>query len=445
MRFHARVFVVLASIVVVLVAGLSVAPGLTPDTSVHVIPDDIAHRDATCNSSLPDVSAQMQAWLDSLPNNAVAELGVDQCYRLELPVTIGAKTNVRFDGRGSTFASLTDGCAGRQVAKKRFTSCQFPSPDPRAKDWPRGRYHLRIAGNKDVTVENLRIEGGKNRPGYDAAYEAQHGVWITSNDDGVLLDNVTIDHVWGDFVNIAAHHRPHEIATPQDITIRNSHFGLDRPYMGSGRQGVAIGAGENIHVEHNVIQYSSRSAVDIEPLSTGAILREIYFDNNVFGTHGNNLFANHPYGHADPVIDGIYFRWNELIGTTLRVDSVVAHLERINAKDPATFRRHNYQFIGNHSDALNATGGCPDGMWSMRLWGIDGVVVKDNTQPFPKRRCMHLLEEAKVRDSRVTGNTARDAASITKRYYQSFNVCESDNYTGRPLSRERSRIAPACT
>ena len=43
----------------------------------------------------------------------------------------------------------------------------------------------------------------------------------------------------------------------------------------------------------------------------------------------------------------------------------------------------------------------------MRLWGIEGVVIRDNTQPVGQNRCMHLLEEAKVRNSRVTGNAAR--------------------------------------
>src|SRR5207249_2333279 len=142
----------------------------------------------------------------------------------------------------------------------------------------------------------------------------------------------------------------------------------------------------------------SRSAVDIEPVSTGSLLKEIYFDDNLFGKHGNNFFANHPYGDANPVIDGVYFRRNVLRGTPLRIDSVVAHVERINAKDPASFRRHNYQFIGNRSDTTYARGGCPSGSWTMRLWGIDGVVVQGNVQPLGEDRCMSMVDAAKVRN-----------------------------------------------
>jgi hypothetical protein len=445
MGFRTRVFVMLASAVLVLVAGFSVVPALTADSSVHFVPASIAHR-ATCDTSQPDVSAQMQKWLDSLPNNSVAELGVNQCYRLELPVTIGAKTNLVFDGRGSTFASLTDGCAGTRIGPRQFTNCKFRSPDSRnASDWPQDRYHLRIFGNRNLFVENLRIEGGKSKPGYDTDYAFQHGIIITGGADGIVVDNVAVDHVWGDFVSVAAHRTDTAIKTPQNITIQNSHFGLDRPYMGSGRQGFAINQGVNIHVHNNVIQYSSRSAVDIEPDGNGALLKEISFDDNVFGKHGNNLFSNHPYGDGDPVIDGIYFRRNQLTGTPLSVSSVVANFSAINSSDPSTFRRHNYQFIDNHSDTPNSTGGCPDGQWSMRLFGIDGVIVQGNTQPFPDDRCMHLLDAAKLRNSRVTGNTSLGAESITKRYYQSTNNCESDNYTGQPLAWERSQMAPACT
>ena len=110
---------------------------------------------------------------------------------------------------------------------------------------------------------------------------------------------------------------------------RNSHFGLDRNYMGSGRQGISIQEGEHIFVHNNVIQYSSRSAVDIEPDSSGATLNDIHFEHNTFGPHGNNLFANHNYGNANPVIDGIYIRDNTLIGTSLDVTELKEAEEKV--------------------------------------------------------------------------------------------------------------------
>jgi hypothetical protein len=438
MGVRARLVVLAASAVAVVAGGLGVAPALTQTGAVRVIPGNIAHA-ATCDPSLPDVSAQLQAWLDSLPNRSVAQLGANQCYHSEYPITIGAKTNVIFDGNGSTLAAFTDGCDGRRIGTQHFVKCKYPAPAdasaPIRDDWPQSRYHVRLEGNKYLTVENLHIEGGKTRPGYDLDYAFQNGIEITGTADGTVLDNVTVDHVWGDFVHFSEHVRRR--TTPQHVTIEHSHFGLDRPFMGSGRQGIDIGEGAYLYVHDNVIQYSSRSAVDIEPTSSGALLREIYFDHNVFGPHGNNLFADHSYGKADPVVDGIYFRYNELDGTGLQVDSVVPDLSKITARDAATYNRHNYQFIGNRSDTQIAKGGCPGTThtdWAMRLWGIDGIVIQDNVQPVGKDRCMALFDAAKVAHLRATGNTVKYAVSTAVRYYQSYDVCEANNRVGNPVS-----------
>ncbi len=70
--------------------------------------------------------------------------------------------------------------------------------------------------------------------------------------------------------------------------------------MGTGRQGITIGIGTNLHIENNVIQYSSRSAIDIEPVSSRGRVQNIYIDHNTFGPHGNNLFAEPLLRHRKP-------------------------------------------------------------------------------------------------------------------------------------------------
>jgi hypothetical protein len=174
------------------------------------------------------------------------------------------------------------------------------------------------------------------------------------------------------------------------------------------------------------------------------LLRDIYFEHNTFGPHGNNLFANHPYGTADPVIDGVYFRYNNLKGTPLGVDSVVPNVEGINAANQSTFRRHNYQFIGNVSDTVDSTGDCNVPHWAMRFWGIDGLVIANNVQPVAAGRCMTLLDAAKLRSSRITGDVVVGAIRIAARYYESSNYCEAHNLIGKPLTADTSRLAPRC-
>ncbi|HEY5078167.1 MAG TPA: hypothetical protein VIJ48_11725, partial [Acidimicrobiia bacterium] len=188
---------------------------------------------------------------------------------------------------------------------------------------------------------------------------------------------------------------------------------------------------EHIFVHNNVIQYSSRSAVDIEPDSSGATLNDIHFEHNTFGPHGNNLFANHNYGNANPVIDGVYIRDNTLIGTPLAIDSV-ADITSVNAHDPATFRRHHYEIVNNVSDTGLGNGSCADpGHEVIRLWGIDGVVIDHNVQPVQAGRCMTLVTFARDANTSVTNNTITNA-SATARYYQSVHNYEQGNLIGHP-------------
>ena len=353
-----------------------------------------------------DATAALQAWFTSIPSHHVIARLDGSCYRVDGTLTLGAKTGVTLDGAGSKFRTYTIGAQDAQ--------------------------HLVVAGSVNTTIKNLSIDGGKTVPGYDVRYAFQHGITITGGCDRVVLDNVTIDHVWGDFVAITPHIHNGVRMTPQYITIENSHFGLDRTYMGTGRQGISIDAGEHVFVHDNVIRYSSRSAVDIEPNSSGAKLNDIHFEHNTFGPHGNNLFANHNYESANPVIDGIYFRDNTLTGTPLTVDSI-ADITNIKADDPSTFRRHHYEFVNNVSDTGLGNSSCTNpGHEVLRLWGIDGIVIDHNVQPVQAGQCMMLATFAKTANTAVTNNQIKNA-SATARYYAMYNAHESGNFIGNPM------------
>jgi hypothetical protein len=355
---------------------------------------------------MPDATLALQAWLTSVPNGVLARLD-GSCYRVDGQLVLGAKTGVTLDGNGSKFQTYT---ISSQAVE-----------------------HLLVGGDVGTTVENLSIDGGKTVPGYNKVYAFQHGIEITGGCDRVVLDNVTIDHVWGDYVAITPHiHNSDKVKrVPQNITIQNSHFGLDRAGMGSGRQGISIQEGAHIYIHDNVIRYSSRSAIDIEPDSSSATLGDIHVEHNTFGPHGNNLLANHNYRTANPVIDGVYFRDNTLTGTALQVDSV-ADITNINAHDPSTFRRHHYEIVNNVSDRGIGDSSCTDpGHEVLRLWGIDGIVVDHNVAPVQPGRCMTLATFAKVANTTVTYNTVINA-SATAIYYQSYNNSEWGNLIGNP-------------
>jgi hypothetical protein len=417
---------------------------------VHNVPSSIPHA-STCDQSLPDVSVALQMWINTVPNYSIARLGANQCYHTEYPLLIGAKTLVMFDGNNSTLASFTDGCDGTRIGPQHFVNCRYPSPvdalGRTQSDWPANRDHLDLLGNVKLIVANLHIEGGMSVPGYNPDYAFQHGILIEGRNDGDMITNVTVDHVWGDFVNFRSHYSSNTKQTthPENVTIENSHFGLDQPNMGSGRIGFTIDDGANLHIQNNVIQYSSRSAVDIEPVSSNSLLQEIHIEHNTFGPHSLNLFANHWYGHANPVISGFYFNYNKLVGTGLGVDSIAPDLSNINENDPSTFHRHNYQFVGNVADTVVATGSCPGPNEAMRLYGIDGLLVRDNVAPVASGRCMTLVDIALVHNSRILNNTTQSAIRESKQYYHAADYCERNNMVNNPLTLDTSALAPTCT
>jgi hypothetical protein len=416
--------------------GQVVPSDVGPGTSNRVVdaPSSIPHA-AVCAPTMPDASTQLQAWLDSVPNHSVARLAANQCYRAEYTIIFGAKTDVTLDGNGSTLRSFTDGCDDQTPTNGvRFDTCRFPSPidangNPESK-WPRTRSHLQIYGNINVTVTNLHIDGGKDRAGYDAQLAFQHGFGI-GNNDGVRINHVWVDHVWGDYVFMS---NRRDVA-PKNITIEDSKFGsFSKDFWGTGRIGFVIDDGVNVHVQRNYIGHTSRSLVDIEPVSSRAQLNGIYFDNNVFGPRGMNFFSNRTYGDADPVIQNVFFRNNEVIDGGIGVWIAPADTSAIRQNDPSTFRRHNYQFINNTvSGNIPYAGDCNKPMASFKVMGVDGLVISGNYQPQAPNRCQYIVETAKVRNAVISGNRAPNATGVALRYDQSANVCESGNLVGNPL------------
>lgn len=401
---------------------------------------------ATCAATLPDETKDMQDWMDTWPDNAVVRLAANRCYHIEYPLLIHDTKNTVFDGNGATIASYTDGCNGTQTAPHTFINCQYPSPvDALGRtqdDWPENRNHLTIRANTDLTIKNLSIRGGKNRPGYDADYAFQHGFYIFPN-DGVTIDNVKADQIWGDFIfMIGVKQDDGSRNSPSNITVKNSTFGLNSggEGMGAGRQGVAIDDGLNIHIQNNKFYYGNRSAIDIEPVTSAAELYEIYFDNNEWGDFHLGWFANHPYADANPIISGLYFRHNRIIGDGLGVDSIVGgvgdpRLDNLNTADASSYRRHNYQFIDNTSNTALGSGNCSDPAAQFKIWGVDGILLQDNIQPTDFNRCSAIINSNKNRNVRIIGNQMLNDTDVALNGYSSSRlVCERDNQIGNPLT-----------
>jgi hypothetical protein len=196
-----------------------------PTGTIFPTPSTIA---ADCSA---DVTAQLNAWIASVPDNAVLSFAEGACYRIDSTLGIEKRTGLVLQGNGATLKAVTGA--------------------------DRNRSHLRIRASSNVTVRNLTVRGanphaGTGEDAYRADREAQHAFNILGV-DGLLLDDVQAYDVFGDFVYIGGP------MLSRHVTVRNSHFERN------GRQGIAITNGEDVLVEGNFIGSVRRSLFDLEP------------------------------------------------------------------------------------------------------------------------------------------------------------------------------------
>lgn len=207
-----------------------------------------------------DVSADIQSWIESRPDNAHLLLTTGGCYRVNETIVIENRHGLVLDGRGATFKATSVGNRTRQ--------------------------EVAIAGGSDLTIRNLTVRGPNRSAGatpsaYHRSLEAQHAFQI-GGATNVLLDHVQAFDVYGDFVYIG----PANGRASRNVTIRRSIF------QRSGRQGISVTDAENVTIQGNTISDSPQSIFDLEPNTASEVVRAIRIIGNTTGAAHNFWFAN---------------------------------------------------------------------------------------------------------------------------------------------------------
>jgi hypothetical protein len=114
-----------------------------------------------------------------------------------------------------------------------------------------------VLGGRNILVRDVEVHGAHPDAGqsgiYDSNREAQHGFDLIGV-EGCTLENVTVHDVYGDCVYMSK---------IRSVVVRDSQ--LTR----CGRQGIAVGTGEDVLIENNEIGDSRRGVIDIEPYGKG--------------------------------------------------------------------------------------------------------------------------------------------------------------------------------
>jgi hypothetical protein len=331
------VWITLLVTVGALVTGCVVVP---TGSHVFVVPRSIP-SDCSVN-----VSAKLNAWLASVPDNSVL-LFAGGCYRIDQTLVLTDRHNLNIYGQQATFKTDDPTGDGSTLAA--------PSKAARTRD------HWRLVGGSNINIHDLTVRGANPRPGVDyvAALEAQHGFDIQGTTT-VELARVTVEAVYGDFVYWGLKLDGNKPPVWSSGRLHDSH--LD----GNGRQGVSLAGAHDVLIDHNSIEGVRRSTFDLEPNGGGWGVENAVIADNDVGTGQLSFVASIGNGP----VNNISILQNHL---TNKAMTVVVDNQQLGAP-----RRHDWIVADNTTDLSWGTTP-PAGMMTFRH--VDRVTVTGNTAP----------------------------------------------------------------
>lgn len=216
------------------------------------VPDSIS---SDCSR---DASGELNRFIATIPARSVVLFPVGGCYAQGMPIVIDDRSDVTIDGRGSTFEKT--------------------SPSVRGESTLDARPNWRIAGGRDVVLQNVVVKGVyRSVPNSPNQFDSGVLIWGTQR---VALRNLSISSVDGDLVTVSPDLRsgaPLALADPARGVIVDGLRGLH-----AARQGIALTASIGALVTRSVIE-DVQNAIDLEPDVPGEPLRDIQIVGNRFG------------------------------------------------------------------------------------------------------------------------------------------------------------------
>jgi hypothetical protein len=329
-----------------------------------------------------DVTSKLQKWIASVPDHSTLSFNRGGCYRIDGSLLIEDRWGLTFQGNGATFKAMTDGDQKRR--------------------------HFWIKGGGNWAFQNLVVIGANPNAGLDKEAwrpdRAFQHAFALQGVQGAVLDNVRAYDVYGDFVNISRDGRRGDGPWSRNVIVQNSTFERN------GRQGLSIGAGENITIQWNYVGEVRLTTFDIETLP-GLGARGIHFSNNVTGRGKHHWLANWGAGHD---ISDINIVKNIMIFPT--------GLRPVRVKTPPGGLRGPYYIADNDFVVHFAPAG------AFGFAGATNVIVAENHVVFLRRgtTAVTLLGSHHVR---VIGNHFQGAARILTADKDSSDYFERDNET----------------
>ncbi len=293
--------------------------------------------DATGGS---DVTDDLQAFLDDVPNGSHVRLAAGGRYRVDGTLRLERRSDLDLDGAGATIEATTLVDANRR--------------------------NLYLKDARRIMIHDLVIRGVNPEPGLlDEDHQFEHGIWLDGGAD-ITIERVTIENPRGDCLYLG-------VADGTLPWVERVNF-LDSECRGAGRNGVAIVGARDVRIEGNTFEAIGLHVVDLEPNRTdgqeGTPARPVQgardvavLDNLAIGPVAQYFVAANGWGE----IDALSVVGNRLQGVALRIT--------VQPLEESGYVRTQVLVRGNRSDTVYDAG--RNGA-AMRFTRSIDLTVRDN-------------------------------------------------------------------
>jgi IPT/TIG domain len=311
---------------IVLVAAfaaiLPVPASATEQRTTARVPADIA---GNCSA---DVTQALTTWIASRPDRSVIAFARGACYRIDGTLELSGRNGLSFDGNGSSFRASRPPTAERAM-------------------W-------RIIDSRDIAIHNLTIDGSYGRGG-TIDVDVQHAHAIDVRGSSVHIRRVTMTDVAGDCVYFGR--------GSVGPVARSSGDVRDSTCLRTGRNAIAVVAGDDILVQHLKTDKIGYDVFDVEPNpGRGYGSNNVRFDQNTIGSYALNVYS---------IVESGPIR-----NQSFTDNRVVGHGLKIAVADPTRggFRPANVTIAGNRSDTKQRPS-------AINVDNVDGLVLRGNAVP----------------------------------------------------------------
>ena len=316
-----------------------------------------------------DVTAELNTWLAAVPNGSTIQFPAGAKYRIDETVLIENKENLTIDGNGVLFRAFDPG--EDHDKKTSYTGWKHT----------RSRAHIRVTNSKGIRVRDIEVHGAHPDAGrggkYDYNREAQHGFDLVQIEN-CHVEKVNVHDVYGDCVYIS---KAKSVVLSDSTLVR------------CGRQGVAVGAGEDVLIENNLIADSRRGIIDVEPYGEEWNVTNVRIIGNRLG--GSRLLLL-PMGGSG-VLGSMFIADN----TNTEQNGTPA----VNNRGKAGQGRGPLMMVNNQF----TIGGSPAP--GLRIEHNEGVFIAGNTLKYPEHRQMTAVKLEGC-EGAVVGNHFAGAATV---------------------------------